>query len=93
MPVPRSYRAGMSWHRVVLCLAGLMVLVVGLFVGLWPRGSCGSPFLPALDPSGGGCAPLLASPRLLAVVLLGLGLVVAVGALAWGSRARAGAPV
>jgi hypothetical protein len=72
--------------RTLIGSAGLALVVTGLFVGLRPAGLCGSPFLPAVDPSGGGCAALLDSPRLLAGVLVGLGLVVALGALAQGRR-------
>lgn len=78
--------------KVVVGLAGLVVIVTGLFVGLRPEGLCGSAFLPAVDTSGFGCAAVLDSSRLLALVLLALGLVVAVGALAWGSRTRVGVP-
>lgn len=78
----------MSAGHVAFGLGGIAAVVAGLFVGLTPEGFCGSAFRPALDPSGGGCAPLLDSPRLLAVALLVLGLVVCAGA-AWRVRQAA----
>ena len=53
-----------------LAVTGLVLLLVGAADGLRPRGFCGSPLRPAIDPSGGGCAPFLDGPRALAVTLL-----------------------
>ena len=53
-----------------LASTALVLLLAGATDGLRPRGFCGSPLRPAVDPSGGGCAPLLNGPRALAVLLL-----------------------
>jgi uncharacterized protein YjeT (DUF2065 family) len=66
---------------------GLVLVVTGLFVGLLPKGFCGSAFRPASDPSGGGCAATLDSYRTLGIALLLLGGMLLVAGLA-SARAR-----
>lgn len=79
-PPPRRARFALA---TVLSVSGLVLLLAGAAEGLRPRGLCGSPLRPAIDPSGGGCAPFLDGPRVLAVALLVTGaLAVAVAAVA-----------
>lgn len=78
-------RRGRTHSAVTTALAitGLVLLIAGATHGLRPRGFCGSPLRPAVDPSGGGCAPLLEGPRTLAVLFLMAGaLALAAAALA-----------
>lgn len=73
-----------------LAVTALVLLLAGATYGLRPRGFCGSPLRPAVDPSGGGCAPLLDGPRTLAMLLLLAGaLALAAAAVAAVSARRA----
>ena len=75
----------------ILAVIGLVLLLAGATHGLRPRGFCGSPLRPAIDPSGGGCAPLLEGPRTLAMLLLlagGLALAAAAVAAVAARRTR-----
>ena len=86
-PPPKGARSAVT---TILAALGLLLLLAGATAGLRPRGFCGSPLRPAVDPSGGFCAPFLDGPRTLALTLLVAGALTVATAIVSALRARRG---